>query len=592
MQKGSDKLPFFYARRIITLFRFFRKLGPNSASKLKRLSVYILVIVSFSCANEEIQERIAIDNPHYDQAVEYLEYGKVDSAFVAFDRAKELFIEAGDSLNVANSLIRMAIMLTGLNDYFGGQETSLEALNYLNDQNTDHHVYLASNFNNLGVATYHLRDFDRALDFYDSAIKYTGDSSDTLVYLNNKAKIYHDKGEFDKAIAIYEQILKEAKSQREYARILTNLTLSRWRQNPDADWSFDFLSALHIREQEKDLWGQNSSYTHLTDYYAERQSDSALFYAHKMYAAAKEIRSADDQIRALYRLGRLSPPNSTKHYFEIYTRLSDSVMFARASAKNQFALIRYEVEKNKAENLRLQKENAERNLQVSRQRVWTATVSLLTIALILGGTYWYRKRKQRLELEAQNRIKASQLHTSKKVHDVVANGLYRVMAEIENREDIDRERILDRLEDMYEKSRDISYEAEDPLTPPINYHQRVTDLLISFATDATKVLIVGNDPGVWEGIPAETRYETEHILQELMVNMKKHSKASHVAIRFEREGGRFSIYYSDNGVGLPADFQKGNGLINTGNRIKNLHGNLTFDTWENGLKIRMSFPLS
>ena len=558
----------------------------------------MVIIVFFSCVKQDIQEGTPTDNPYYDLAVDYLDRGKVDSAFVAFDQAKELFIESKDSLNAANSLIRMAIALNESGDYFGSQETSLEALTYLNDQNTSHHIYLSTNFNTLGIAAYHLKDFDRALDFYDAAIKYSGDSSNTLVYLNNKAKIYHDKEAFDKAIAIYEQILKETKNKREYARILTNLTLSRWRQNPTQDWASDFLIALHMREQENDRWGQNSSYTHLIDYYENRRPDSALLYAQKMYAVAKAIKSPSDQIRSLYRLIKLSPPDSIQPYFETYTRLTDSVEWARSAAKNQFAVIRYEVEKNKAENRKLQQENAERKLQINRQRTLIGIVFVLTIALVVGGLYWYKKRKQRLEFEAQDRIKASQLRTSKKVHDVVANGLYRVMAEIENRSDIDREGILDRLEDMYEKSRDISYETgrtperEDASIKPIHYPQQITALLTSFATDSTKVLIAGNDAAVWTGVPTEAKSEIEHILQELMVNMKKHSKASRVVVRFEQQERELSIHYSDNGIGLPADFQKGNGLVNTGNRIKNLQGDFTFDTGENGLKIRMTFPLS
>lgn len=550
-------------------------------------------MILLSCSADQTQEEASVANPYYDQAFAFLDAGKADSAFRYFDQARELFLANKDSLRVAACLIQMAITLTNQNDYFGAQETSLQANDYLDVENPKHHIYLSSNFNNLGRSTYLLKDFDRAISFYDSAIQFSDDSLNTRIFLNNKAKAYHDNKQYADALKIYEHIIQEnSKNPREYARALTNISDTRWHQNPAYNAAPHLLTALHIREQENDKWGQNSSYAHLAAYYEQKRPDSALFFARKRYAIAREIKSADDQIMGLQMLIRLSSPDSTKWYFDVYRRLSDSVQLARAAAKNQFALIRYEVEKNKAENLKLQQENAVRNLQINRQRTITAMVSLFAIALIGGGMYWYRKRKQRLELEAQNRIKASQLRTSKKVHDVVANGLYRVMAEIENKSDIDREGILDRLEDMYEKSRDISYEAEDPPIQQIDYHRKITDLLTSFATDSTKVLIAGNDSDVWADVSVEARYEIEHILQELMVNMKKHSRASHVAMRFERHNHQFSIHYSDNGIGLPPNFQKGNGLVNTGNRIKNLQGDFTFDTGENGLKIRMTFPLS
>src|SRR5690606_20356084 len=132
--------------------------------------------------------------------------------------------------------------------------------------------------------------------------------------------------------------------------------------------------------------------------------------------------------------------------------------------------------------------------QISRQRIWTAMVVVLAVVFLAAGVYWYWKRRQRMEHEAQNRIKAHRLKTSKKIHDVVANGLYRVMTELENQPDINREGILDRLEDMYEKSRDISYETEEVPVKQPDFHERVTDLLTSFSTDATKVLIAGNEP--------------------------------------------------------------------------------------------------
>lgn len=176
---------------------------------------------------------------------------------------------------------------------------------------------------------------------------------------------------------------------------------------------------------------------------------------------------------------------------------------------------------------------------------------------------------------------------------MVANGLYRVMTEIENQSNIDREGILDRLELMYEKSRDISYEAEELPTVRLNYHEKMADLLRSFATESTKVIIAGNSANLWKNLNEPAKYEIEHIMQELMVNMKKHSHASNVVVKFEQRYNEIHIFYADNGIGMKKEFQQRNGLTNTGNRIKSLDGKIIFDTEvEKGLKIQISFPIS
>lgn len=562
---------------------------------MKHLSISLFFIIFLSCSREETYEPQPIDNPYYDQAFTYLDSGPVDSAFFYLNLAKDVFLEANDSLNAAYCLTQMAIILTNQGDHFGGQETSLQAVAYLNQRNRAHHHYLGSNYNNLGIASRNLKDYKRSLDFYDLAIKFSDDSLDTRIYLNNKAVTYKEMENYSEAYQIYQQVVEEtSKDPREYARVLSNMTILKWLQDPTYNAIPEFLRALRIRKEENDLWGLNASYAHLTDYYYQKRPDSAWYYARKMYEVAKQIESADDQILALRRMIRLGPSDSTKLYFATYQRLSDSVQSARNAAKNQFAVIRYEAEKNKADNLRLQKENAENAYQISRQRILTTVIAIIAILLLAGSVYWHRKRKQRLELEAQNRIKAHQLKTSKKVHDVVANGLYRVMTEIENKPDIDREGILDRLEVMYEKSRDISYDTEVdvPSADPPDFNDKLAGLLTSFASDETKVVIVGNDFDLWETVSLAVKHEIEHILQELMVNMKKHSWASHVAVRFERIGHELHIHYSDNGVGLPKTFTYRNGLTNTGNRIKNLRGLITFDTEvEKGLKIHLSFPV-
>src|SRR5690606_5404823 len=363
---------------------------------------------------------------------------------------------------------------------------------------------------------------------------------------------------------------------KEYARVLTNSAVAKWQASKRYNPVPGLRSALSIREKASDLWGQNSSYAWLSDYYKDTKSDSSLYYAYKQYAMANVINSADDEIKALERLIKVGPSDSIISYFNQYKILNDSIQQARAAAKNQFALIRYEVEKNKADNLRLEKENAEKQNRLVRQRAITGASIFLLILVVGGGTLWYKRRKQRLELEAQNKVKETQLNLSKKVHDVVANDIYRVMTEVEYKDDLDREGLLDKLEVIYNQSRDISHNVDQLPVIEVPYNEQISALLRSFATDHRRVSIAGNDAEQWADISKRVKNEVKYVLQELMVNMKKHSQAEQVVVRFEKSDRQLKIFYKDNGIGIPKVKSEGKGLTNTVSRIENLGGEIIF----------------
>jgi len=560
---------------------------------LKPLIFYIVLFIFLSCSEKKNDMQTSTDNIYLDKAYEFLDEGHADSAFYAFNQAKDIFIEAKDSLNVANCLINMAITQKDQGDYFGAQETALQAIDFLDKSDPSHHIYLSTNYNNLGTATGKLNDFQQALTFYKLALQFSKDSLNNWIYQNNLAICYQNLKEYEKALEIYADLKDKTQTNaKQYARVLSNQARTKWLSDRNYPVVREFLKSLALRESENDLWGLNASYAHLTEYYMNVRSDSALWYATKMYNTATQMQSPDDQILALSKLIELSPEKDSKQYFHIYQSLSDSLHQARTAAKNQFALIRYEVEKNKADNLRLQKDNAVKANRLTQQYAITGGIGLLFILAVSGGSFYYKKRKQRLELEAQHKIKASKLKTSRKVHDVVANGIYRVMSEIENKEDIDREGILDKLEDVYHKSRDISYETEETFESDESYHERLTKLIKSFATDFREVFIVGNDSELWHTIDDDGREHIRQVLQELMVNMAKHSQADNVVFRFEKKGNSLTIYYSDDGIGLAKGISYGNGLKNTVSRIECLGGKITFvDELVKGLKVEITIPL-
>ncbi|WAC39359.1 tetratricopeptide repeat-containing sensor histidine kinase [Pedobacter sp. SL55] len=553
---------------------------------MTRLYLLFISLFLLSCsANQQNNKRDKDANPFHDQAYTYRDTQKPDSAFIFFEKAKEIFLQRRDSIGVANCLVNSAIISTNIGDYFGGQELSLEALSYLNEEKKEDYPYLHSNYNNLAIANERLRNYDNAIKFYDLAIKFATDSSSILLYLNNKANAYQGSKQYKNALAIYNRLLQKSKRDKiTYAMILSNVAVTKWHLNLGYNPLPELKIALSIRQKEQDLWGLNSSYHYIADYYAKYQPDSALYYAKKMLANAQQLNSADDQLFALQKLIKFSPKPNRDAYFDRYLKLDDSLQTARNLAKNRFALIKFETEKHKADNLVLQKKNTEKTYQI-------IIITIIAILILATGLFWYKKRQQHIKLIAEKAIKENQLKTSKKVHDVVANGLYRVMIEIENQDEIDKEAILDKIEDMYEKSRDISYDQTPTIL--IDFHKKVKNLINSFSSPVVTAKINGNTKQLWEKTTAKVQFEIEHILQELMVNMAKHSGATQVSVSFEHNNQEIKIYYKDNGVGIPKSAQFKNGLTNTGNRIKNISGSITFETLtETGLEIKISFPIS
>ncbi len=244
-------------------------------------------------------------------------------------------------------------------------------------------------------------------------------------------------------------------------------------------------------------------------------------------------------------------------------------------------MVRYEAEKSKAGNLQLQKENTQQQVIF-----WSAIALFIAVANI--ARIRYRKRRQQMELASRLAIQANQLKTSQKVHDVVANRLYRLMTEIEHSDIIDKEVLLDKIEELYNRSRDISYEPSEPVHH--NFQHTISELTTSFSSPSTKVYVTGNNQSYWNRISTKAQLEIEQVLQELLINMKKHSGAQNVVLKFDREEHTIRIQYTDDGVGLPSPFKSGNGLTNTGNRIKSIGGTLTFEETMKGLKILISIP--
>ena len=567
---------------------------------MKRSLFFGLILLIFSCQStqdSQAEENISSNNEVYDTAWKFYEKEESDSAYAYFNQAKYIFFKQNNKSQAAKCLINMGYISKDKGDFFGSQELTIEAIKLLNSKEKDKREILSSAYNSLGQSTHNLGNYKEAIHYYKKAIEYSTDETVFIINENNIANSYRYNEQFDEAIEIYQDLLKNKKiieSPKEYARVLDNLGYTKWLQNKHLNVEEDLNKALTIRLNENDLWGQNASYAHLIDYYSNVDYKKALDYAYKRKKIAFENNSVDDQLEVYQQLILLENPTNSKRYFEAYQKLNDSIQLVRSKSKNQFALVRYDSEKNKADFLKAEAENEKKKNDILRLYI---LIGLLVV--LFGFAYFlYRKRKQKLEqekvlLEQEKvlEVKKTELKYSKKVHDKVANGIYHVMSDIENQSELKREEILDKLELVYEISRDISYEKIDNYQQD-NFADILSQLLSSYDSEQVKIFLIGNENSIWKKASANAKTEVFLVLQELLTNMKKHSEASRVILNFKEENQQIIINYSDNGIGI-SELKLKNGLKNTVSRISSLNGDVIFETENiNGLKIIITFPIS
>ena len=166
------------------------------------------------------------------------------------------------------------------------------------------------------------------------------------------------------------------------------------------------------------------------------------------------------------------------------------------------------------------------------------------------------------------------------------------MVKVENQEELDKEKLLDKLEKMYEESRDIAHEDLNEQLEK-EFSVKLFEMISSYSSPQQKVLVIGNEQTIWQNVSQNIQSEIFYALRELMINMKKHSQATLVSVKFEKIENILKIKYTDNGLGMGnIENKKLSGIKNTENRIENIGGDINFEkNLQKGLQVNMSIPI-
>lgn len=118
-------------------------------------------------------------------------------------------------------------------------------------------------------------------------------------------------------------------------------------------------------------------------------------------------------------------------------------------------------------------------------------------------------------------------------------------------------------------------------------------MVFGFNTISTNIIINNLDDVNWAILTDEHKINVFRVLQELLVNMKKHSHCRLAVLSFTSSKKTITIAYTDDGLGVnPGNTGTTNGLQNMENRLKALKGTIIFESEQSkGFKAQISFPI-
>jgi len=524
---------------------------------------------------------------YYHSITEIKDKNHTIKAFNFFEKKTEQSMMLHDTINAAYYLELISLGQYKMGFLYECESTTIKAYSLLNAIESNPQVIDSKKrlTNQLGLLYREIEDFDNSYKYYYEALKLNTSFIDKIAIITNIAINYADQNQFKEAneslINYYNEVLTLENSNIK-ATYLDNLGYFQSKTNSPLMAIKNMELALEIRKELEDLTGLFSSYRHLSLYFSDRGNiNEAIDYSNRASIIADALNIPNYKLEAMsLALGFESNPHINE-----YLELNRSIEKTNKLQENKYAAIKYNVSEKekllKKNEYKLEISELEKEKEKNLKYFYLTLGALITLISIFTIIILKSKHKK----DKIQEVYLTETRISKKVHDEVANDVYQVMTKLQGNSN-SKEEILDDLDNIYARTRDISKE-NSALDVNDHYENLLNDLLLSYKNSQVNI-ITRNIPKInWSSIEALKKIMIYRVLQELMVNMKKHSQASNVALTFNQFNSKITISYKDDGVGCK--IQKKSGLQNMENRIKSINGSIIFESEINkGFKAKIT----
>ncbi len=545
-------------------------------------------------------------NSQYNKALCFLNIGicykntsQYDSAFYYYEKSQNA-VKTIDSIHLKGAIhnnIGTLCLETGA--YKKAQEHLFKALKY--KETTNDSTRIGSTLLNLGEVQLRLNNWNKAENYYKQSLEIREIVKDTFGILScyiNLGILEKKRGRYQKAHNYYNNVIETCKNRINNFLLLRLFTYenmgSLYRIEGKIDSAFIYYNkALLIAKKI----GSRNDIAHNKNELAQLELNkknykSALSLSLEAFSLASEnnlfegLAEYSKTIATTY--SKIKDHENAFFWLTKHIELNDSLL--SLEKRKQIMGMEYEYQTQQKENkiLKLTNDNLLKKAQLTRSRYITYSIaSTLVLLLILGYILWYKqKQKQKLAL-LESTLAASETEKTRigqYVHGEIAGRIIKMAYEIE-RENL---QLSNKLIETSMHVRKVSHELDGTITHGELFIDKIADIMPEpidnkkFTVDfSPNQNIIINEP---HGI------HLYRIIQELVTNNLKYSKANITTIKIELQENYIYLDYKDNGIGSET-FKPGHGFKHIYNRVEVLKGEINVETSKNkGFKVNIHIP--
>jgi len=560
-------------------------------------------------AKKENAEDLETEALHY-IGVTHEAQGNYKEALIYEGRALRLGQKINDSLRIANTLNNLGIINDEIGNYEKALAYYLEARKIYETLKEESKVAMV--LTNIGILLKAQKEYKNAVRNYREALRIyqrLGNLFGQASCQANLGSVYLFIPNYDSALFYSLLAIEEFEKQniRQFlATSLSNAAKAYQKLGLNSQAKDFFLKAKDLHTQYNNK--KELSFTSIQLGLLENELGNlkaALKFANDGLGGALAIKALEQIMQAHEALATIYATSnnyqSAWKEHQLYVTYKDS-LFQQEKAKQLLTLqVKYETEKKDNQIIQLNKDNEIKTATIERNYLFFGG---LAVSLSLTFFFWRYRDKQKNKAIAQEqkvRLREAQISAvidsqenerkrfASDLHDGMgqlisalqlniqsikgSQDLSKTVAQVENSEQL--------LNEIQSEIRNIAFNLMPPVLVKEGLIPAVRELIRRLnKTDSLKVKLTAYE------IPNKLGQVVEisiyRIIQELLSNIVKHSKASEVAVSFTGFEEEVVLTIEDNGEGYDLNAfqnsQRSNGWQTIQTRIHLIRGKIEFDT--------------